>query len=643
MATIEAPLRPELLEASDETIENAVKAADPLILRGLLYQLTGDPEVKNIELQKVRIGRMETVQLTDEQDIAMLRRKAADFLKAYRDSGAGPIGYGPQDRLPESFGLVIGRPVEEEALDLMIEESALDPWARALTWKGTPDPKRLEAFTVLIIGAGMGGLNSAVQLQRAGIRFHMIEKNPDVGGTWYENRYPGARVDTPSRFYMNLFGVDFPNAYAFGTHVENQKYYNWVAEDFDLRKDISFNTEVRSMAWNEADAMWDVHVDGPEGERTVRAHAIISGVGFLNRPNMPQIEGMERFQGPSWHTARWPDGADLTGKRVAVIGTGCTGYQLVPELVKEAGHVVVFQRTPQWLMGIPGYLSKAPEELLWLDRNLPYHTNFMRFKSYYGSGPYLARLFDVDPDFEDPYTVSPGNKAARDRSIEFLQSKLKDPALVEIMTPKHPPWSARPVAVDADYSILDVLETDDVTLVTTGAERINATGIESGDGTQYDVDVIVYATGFRANDFLYPMTITGRDGVTIEQLWADGGPRAYLGCMMPGFPNLWVLYGPNTNGGLPVSQYHEMTMFYAMQCMEKLILEGKDAIEVTEDAYWRYNRELDAINGTKLWADPRANNYYWTKHGRTASQTPYTGFEVRNFMLKPDFGDMAIR
>ncbi|MBN8830579.1 MAG: NAD(P)/FAD-dependent oxidoreductase, partial [Sphingomonadales bacterium] len=298
--------------------------------------------------------------------------------------------------------------------------------------------------------------------------------------------------------------------------------------------------------------------------------------------------------------------------------------------------------TPQWLVPIPGYLSESPSQLLWLDRNLPFHTNFMRFKSFYGTGPYLARVFDVDPDFKDPHTVSPANKAARERSIEFLQSKLKDPKLVEVMTPKHPPWSARPVAVDADYCILDVLETDDVTLVTSGINRINATGIEAGDGSQHDVDVIVYATGFRANDFLYPMEITGRDGLTVSELWADGGPRAYLGCMMPGFPNLWVLYGPNTNGGLPVSQYHEMTMLYAMQCMEKLILEGKHAIEVKEEAYWRYNKELDAINGTKLWADPRANNYYWTKHGRTASQTPYTGFEVRNFMLKPDYDDMDI-
>jgi 4-hydroxyacetophenone monooxygenase len=266
----------------------------------------------------------------------------------------------------------------------------------------------------------------------------------------------------------------------------------------------------------------------------------------------------------------------------------------------------------------------------------------MRFRSFYGAGPDFTKVFDIDPDFEDPHTCSPANKAARERTIEFLKSKLGESALVETMTPNHPPWSARPVAVDADYSILDALLRDNVSLVTSGIRRITPTGIEDNDGMQHDVDIIVYATGFRAADFLYPMTITGRGGRTIEELWAEDGARAYLGCMMPGFPNLWALYGPNTNGGLPVAQFHEVTMLYAMQCMERLILEDKTSIEVKENAYWRYNALVDRLNATKIWADPRAHNYWWTKHGRTSSQIPFTGYEVREFLRKPDFADLEI-
>ena len=642
MATIEASVRPELRAASDEVIEDAVTYADPMVLRGLLYQLTGDPDLKTIALKKVRMGRVETVTPATDDDVATIRRKAADFLKAYRDSGAGPIGYGPRERVPESLALIVGHPIKEEAIDLMVEETALDPWARSLEWQAEPDPERLKNFTVTIIGAGMGGLNAALRLKRAGIHYRMIEKNAGVGGTWHENRYPGARVDTPSRAYTNLFGANFSYPYAYGPYIENQKYYDWVADEFDLRDGITFNTEVRALTWDEAAAMWEIRIDGPDGEQVLRSNAVITGVGFLNRPNVPVIEGMEDFKGETWHTARWPDEADLRGKRVAVIGTGCTGYQLIPEIALDASHVTVFQRTPQWLFPVPGYLSQYPEQVTWLDRNMPFHTNFMRFRNFYGSGPDLAKIFDIDPDFDDPYACSAVNKAAREGSIAFLESKLADPELVSIMTPDHPVWSSRPVVVDPDYSILDALQRDNVTLVTEGIRRITPTGIIAGDGSAHDVDVIVYATGFRANDFLYPMTITGRDGKTIEQLWADDGARAYLGCMMPGFPNLWALYGPNTNGGLPVAQFHEMTMVYALQCMERLILDGKQSIAVKEDAYWRYNRQVDELNGKKVWADPRAHNYWWTKHGRTASQIPFTGYEVREMLLHPDFADLEV-
>jgi 4-hydroxyacetophenone monooxygenase len=390
--------------------------------------------------------------------------------------------------------------------------------------------------------------------------------------------------------------------------------------------------------------MWEARLVGPEGERTLRSNAIVTGVGFLNRPNIPQIEGMDEFRGEAWHTARWPENKDLTGKRIAVIGTGCTGYQLIPELAATEGtQVTVFQRTPQWLFPVPGYQSPAPLEQLWLDRNLPLHTNFMRFKTFYGSGPDFVKMFDIDPDFDDPHTCSEANKAARERSIEFLRSKLNDPRMVEIMTPAHPPWSARPVVVDPEDSVLDALLRDNVELVTSGIERVMPTGIVDGEGKAHEVDVIVYATGFRAHDFLYPMEITGRGGLTLERLWEKDGARAYLGCMMPGFPNLWTLYGPNTNGGLPVSQYHEVTMRYAMQCMEKLILEDLKAIEPTEEAYWRYNRQVDELNARKIWADPRAHNYWWSKHGRTVSQTPFTGYEVREHLLHPDCADMDIR
>jgi 4-hydroxyacetophenone monooxygenase len=321
--------RPELLEATDETIVDALEYADPMVLRGLLYQLTGDEELANIRLTSGRGGRGRSVQTVAEaSDVAMIRSKAAAFLRGYRDAGAGDIPPGPPERLRASLGLAAGTEVPAAELGMWTEQLALDPFARGLVWSEPPSPQQLQDFSVIVIGAGLTGLNAAVQLRHAGIPFTVLEKNPAVGGTWYENRYPGARVDTGSRTYTHIFGADFPYPSPYCPQIENEKYLNWVADDFDLRKNIVFGTEVRSLVWDDESAVWHVTADGSEGEQSWRADAVIVAVGFLSRPNIPPIDGLETFQGRYFHTARWPSDVDVTGKRVAVVGSGCTGYQL---------------------------------------------------------------------------------------------------------------------------------------------------------------------------------------------------------------------------------------------------------------------------------------------------------------------------
>ena len=635
-------VREELLGAVDTTIEDAVAFADPMVLRGLIYQLTGDPEIAaTTPVRQPGRGFFAGMGLADD-DAELVRRKAAEFLKAYRDRGAPAIGIGPRDRLPESMALTVGNEPESEALELWLEELALDPWARGLAWRGEP-PERLKDFSVTVIGAGMGGLNAAIQLKRAGIDFRVIEKNAGVGGTWYENRYPGARVDTPSRLYTHIFGVDYSYPYAFCPWTENQKYFDWVADTFNVRGDITFETEVRSLVWDETASMWNITVEGPDGERTLRSNAVITAVGFLNRPNMPDIPGMERFQGPSWHTARWPADFDPAGKRVAVIGTGCTGYQMVPELALEAGHVTVFQRTPQWLFPAPGYRSPFPSQVNWLDRNLPYHTNFMRMRIAAGFASGLAGVAQIDPHFQDEHAVSPVNKVARDNCIRFLEEKLDDPELVATMTPEHPVLSARPVLVDPAYSILDAIQRDNVTLVVDGIRGITEQGVQTEDGTVHEVDAIVYATGFKATEYLYPMSITGRGGRTVEELWSETGAQGYVGAMIPGCPNLWTLYGPNSNGGLLVPAFQEMEMYYALRCIERLMLDDRKSIDVKEEAYRRYNEMIDERNRRMAWSDPRASNYYWTRFGRSATQNPLPQLEMWKLLHEPDFADLEVR
>lgn len=633
---------PELLGASDEQIERAIRHADPMVLRGLLYQLTGDESVAATRIAVDPSGLQTAMMVADEADVAMLREKAAAYLRARRDAGGGPVDIGPRERLRRSIPLVLGSELADDELEIWLEELGLDPWVRSVTWPDEERPKGADDFTVTVIGAGVGGLHIALMLKRAGIPFRVFEKNPGVGGTWWETRYPGARLDTPSRGYTHVWAVDYPYPSPYCTGEENHAYFEWAADTFGLREHITFETEVRSLTWDEDADEWVVEADGPDGPVTHRSRAVFTAVGFLNRPKIPDIEGMADFRGPSWHTSRWPQDADLTGKRVGVIGTGATGYQLIPALADIAGEVVAFQRTPQWIFGVAGYTSPFPPEVGWLDRNLPYYTNFARVKAV-AIGRAFGRLTTIDPDYDDPHCVSALNRVSREAALAFLHRKVKDPKLREVMIPEHPPWSARAILVDEDYCVLDAIQRDDVTLVTSGIRRITPTGIEDGDGVHHDLDVIVYATGFLASEYLYPMTVTGRGGQTLSDLWRDGGARAHRFCMYPGFPNLWSIYGPNTNGALVPASFHDLVTRYGMLCIEQLLREEKRTIEPRRDAYDAFNVEVDTRNEQRVWSDPRANNYYRNEHGRSAVMCPYSIEEIHALLRRPALDEMVIR
>ncbi len=450
---------------------------------------------------------------------------------------------------------------------------------------------------------------------------------------------PGARVDSTSRTYTHLYGVDFGYPNAFCPLQENLRYFRWVADHFDLRNDITFNTEVRSVVWDETAEVWEIRANGPDRPGVWRANAVIASVGFLSRPHMPSIEGMDTFEGRSFHTARWPADLDLAGKRVAVIGTGATGYQLIPELAKLAGHTFVFQRTPNWCFDTPSYLDAFPPQVNWLDRCFPYITNFIRFRLSWLTGPDNAKqVLRIDPAFSDPHSRSARNRKAREQRLAFIQKKLASrPDLVEKMIPAAPPYSARPIIVDANYCIYDALLRDDVTLVTDGIRRITPNGIEVKGGVEHGVDVIVYATGFKANDFLWPMEIRGRGGKRVEELWEKDGARAYLGTMLPGFPNFFMIYGPNTNnfGGLQIVDFEELVTRFALQCIGELITRKRKTIDVSLDAYWRYNGEVDRAESLMIYKDPRAQNYYTNECGRSATNFPIDVRKIWTWLRNP--------
>lgn len=636
----------ELLAADDSELNDALGYADVMALRGLLYQLTGDETLRRAALEVRPMGAVEATFLADAADEDYVRRAGLAYLQQLRDAGIPQIPIGPESRLATSLELTAGQPVKPDEMELWLEELALDPWCRSLTWTQPPDPAKLREFSVLVIGAGLGGINAAIQLKRAGIPFRVLEKNPAIGGTWYENRYPGARVDTPNRSYSYVLAVDYPHSGPYCTQAENETYLNWAADEFGIREHIQLQTEVRSLAWDDQSGTWAVAAHGPTGEQVLHANAVICAVGFLSRPNVPDLPGADHFTGPRFHSAQWPEGLDAAGKRVAIIGSGCTGYQLGAELAGRAAHLFMFQRTPQWLFDRQGYLSPYPPQVLWLCRNLPYYNNFLRFRASWNSGPYVQSLqFNRDPDWPDPLTMSARNQRRREERLRFLAAKLGHwPDLLAKMIPPHPPLSARPVAVDKDYSIADAILREDVTLVTEPIKEVTATGILTNDGTLHDFDILVYATGFKANDFLGPMDIRGRGGVRVRDLWSRDGARAWIGTMLPGCPNFFMLYGPNTNPfSLGVVTYSELMTRFALQRMDDLITGGRRSVEVTQEAYERYNADLDAREKQRAWSHERANTYFRNASGRSATNFPFEGTDLWRWLRDPDPAALVIR
>ena len=315
---------------------------------------------------------------------------------------------------------------------------------------------------------------------------------------------------------------------------------------------------------------------------TLTANAVISAVGFLSRPKFPAIKGMETFDGPAFHTTWWDHAFDdPAGKHLAVIGTGCSGMQLVPELERRGATVTVFQRRPSWIFEVPIYRAELPEGLKWLDRNMPYYRNFEKFRAVWMVGDHVgAAPFMRDPAWDDPDSLSEMNQAARQASLDYLERKLGDrPDLLAACTPHSPAMASRPVI---DNGWLDAIRGPNVELVTDAIGRIVPEGIVTESGRVIEADAIVFATGFETSKFLWPMEVTGRRG-TLHELWAKDGARAYLGITMPGFPNLFCIYGPNTNsnqGTIP-TMGSELQTRYALQCIEELFRTGSTSIDLT--------------------------------------------------------------
>ena len=397
---------------------------------------------------------------------------------------------------------------------------------------------------MVVIGCGMSGLLAAIRLQQAGIPYTVIEKNAGVGGTWWENTYPGARVDVGNHFYCYSFEPTDHWSEFFARQPELQAYFQDVLERHGIGEHVRFNTVATQASWDDDAKTWTVQVRDADGRTdTLNARAVISAVGQLNTPFIPEFEGAESFSGPAFHSARWDHGVDLAGKDVAMIGAGASGFQIAPAVATEVNSLTVFQRTAQWMFPNPNYHEPVGTGVQWALKHLPFYARWYRFLLFWpGCDKGLAAAI-VDPDWPDQQVaVSQANDLARMMFTGWIESQVgDDKSLLDKVIPDYPATGKRTLQDNGSW--LRTLARDNVELVRTPVDHIESDAVVTTDGVRHHADVLVYATGFRVNDMVSSYKVFGRNGIELQQSWGRR-PAAYLGITVPDFPNFFMLYGP---------------------------------------------------------------------------------------------------
>jgi len=424
----------------DSTLDAALEAAHLPALLAALVQVTGDPEWLKPEWAPhyTPMVRNETGIPAAEQ--AKIRAAAKAAIAAFPPGSAPKLPTPSRTVLLRMMDFVAGAEIPETYADFVLDELALTGSTKEPHFE--PALKAAaQKLKVLVVGAGMSGLLTGVRLRQAGIPFQIIEKNADVGGTWFENSYPGCRVDNPNHMYSYSFEPNHAWPQHYSPQPELLKYFRAVAAKYDVAEHIRFETAVEALAWDEARAVWRCTLVGKDGRReTVEANVVVSAVGQLNRPGIPDIEGRELFAGPAFHSAQWRHDIDLTGKRVAVIGTGASAYQFVPEIAPKVAKLTVFQRTPPWGMPSTNYHDDVPAGKKWLLEHLPFYDKWYRFFLFWMNTEGFMPMVKIDPDWKGSETaVGEANFGLRQMAAAALAAQVTDrPDLLPHIVPNYP-------------------------------------------------------------------------------------------------------------------------------------------------------------------------------------------------------------
>lgn len=484
---------------------------------------------------------------------------------------------------------------------------------------GTPQSSTPRHARLLVIGSGFSGLGTAIRLAQRGDRdFLVLERGSEVGGTWRDNTYPGAACDVPSHLYSFSFAPNPNWSRSFSRQGEIQEYLLQTAEKYNVNRNHVFNTDVHSATWDAVTSRWVVETSNG----TFTGDVLASGTGALSDPALPDIKGIETFTGDFFHSARWNHDVSLEGKRVAVIGTGASAIQIVPEVAKVAARLDVYQRTAPWIT--PRTDRPYSDRERFFFRRFPITQRLARGAIYSGREALVFGLV------RNPKLMNVPKRLA----LKHIERQVKDPQLRAKVTPNWQIGCKRILLSNAWYP---ALQRPNVDLITDGISEIRPNGIVTADGTFREVDAIIVATGFHVTDLPIADAVKGADGLTLKQAWQQSGMRAYKGATVPGFPNLFLLVGPNTGLGHTSMVYMiESQINYLLSALDTMRRHDLATVDVRSDKVNEYNQSLQQKMTNSVWTTGGCASWYLDEHGNNTTLWPSFTFEFRKITRKFD-------
>jgi 4-hydroxyacetophenone monooxygenase len=628
---------------ADDVIRAAIdEASAPALLMSLVH-MTGDLGLLDELPRPSMLIAMDLNGVMSEADKQAVRDRAFDVVRVYRDRGCPPPFVPDSDQMRVMFDAISGGQITEEYVDYVAADlrfSDADQYGPPLT----STPQQRSEFPVVVIGCGEAGLLAGIKLKQAGLPFTIVERQAGVGGTWRANHYPGLRVDIPSQYYSYSFEPNDCWSHFFAEQPEILAYLSDVMARHDIAPHVRFSTEVTDAEWDDLSATWRVairSIDG--GEETLTARALICAVGQFSNPVIPDIKGANDFDGPAFHTADWRDDVDLTGKRVAVIGAGASGFQLVPAIAERTAHVDVYQRTPQWMSPNVNYHESIGDGAKWAIRHLPFYGRWLRFVSWWPLTDAVQDRVVIDPDWDTGgKSCSEANHALREMFIAWMRSFTDDEELLAKVIPDYPPMGKRMLQDNGTW--LKTLQRDDVELITDGIAEITRDGVKTVDGVHRRADVLVWATGFDVNHQLGPINVRGLDGLALNDAWGDAA-YAYLGVTVPGFPNFYCMYGPGTNAvnGTSIIYNSECQMRYVLGCIDMVLTGGGRSAMPRADVCDDYHRRNQERLKKMVYTHPKVASYYRNSTGAVPTLYGFRIVDYWKWTSRPNPEDYEIR